>query len=239
MAQGDQADTNRQNFAFASYLLISNGKVAFRYGNDSAYSQVWLYNNYSAQLGSPLGARYQTGTTWRRDFTNGYVIVDPTNHTATISTTPPATLTSTQVPTSTAMNTPTRVPTKTATPAPTTTIYNDKDSAFVYSSGWTVVSDSHAYNGEFKVTQIVGSYVNFSFTGQKFSIIYKTGPVFGKMEVYVDGRLLATINQNTSTALFQQKWRYSGTLATGTHKLKLVFVSPSGGKASLDAVSIP
>jgi hypothetical protein len=89
------------------------------------------------------------------------------------------------------------------------------------------------------MTDVVGSSVTFTFTGTKFSIIYKTGPVFGKMDVYVDGTLVGTINQYTGSALFQQKWSYSGTLVTGTHKVKMVFASPSGGKNSVDAVSVP
>ncbi len=279
IAQGDQTDTNRQKFAFASYLLVSNGTASFRYSNSSVYNQVWLYDNYNAPLGTPLGARYQSGTTWRRDFTNGYVIVDPANHTATISTspaptttfvptntatvvptiavtntaTPRATSTGTQAPTIAATNTMTQVPTlvgtssstvlpvntATAANASTGTIYNDDNSAFRYSSGWTVVNDTRAYQGEFKVTQTVNSYATMNFRGQKFSIFYKTGPALGNMAIYVDGNLIYTLTQNTSTALFQQKWSYEGTLGGGTHRLKLVFVGPAGSKVSLDAVSVP
>jgi hypothetical protein len=59
----------------------------------------------------------------------------------------------------------------------------------------------------------------------------------GKMEIYVDGRLLTTLNQYASSPIYQKKWIYSGTLTTGSHQLKLVFVS--GVQSSLDAVSIP
>ncbi|MGE5463237.1 MAG: putative glycoside hydrolase [Syntrophothermus sp.] len=270
VAQGPKTDTARQNFAFASYLLISNGKASFRYTDSSIYSEVWLYDNYKVQLGTPLGARYQSGTAWRRDFSNGYVLVDPVNNTANIVVNSSATATATKAPTLVATSTPTKLPTSTpsgsftstptslpaststkaptstptkisatATPAPTTTLYNDSNSAFVYSSGWSTVTDSRAYKGEFKVTRIVGSYATFSFSGQKFSIIYKAGSAFGKMNIYVDGTLVGTLNQYNSTTLFQQKWSYGGTLATGTHKLKLVFASPSGSKVSIDAVSIP
>ena len=55
IAQGSKTDTARQNFAFASYLLVSNGKASFRYTDSSIYSEVWLYDNYKVQLGSPLG----------------------------------------------------------------------------------------------------------------------------------------------------------------------------------------
>jgi hypothetical protein len=247
VAQGAKGDTARQKFAFASYLLVSNGKASFRYSDSSIYNEVWLYDNYKVQLGSPLGARYQSGTAWRRDFTNGYVIVNPVNGTATITTTPAATPTVTRAstlavtPTATRApaSTPTNLPAATAKVAASSQVYNDKDPGFVYSSGWTQVSESRAINGEFMMTDVVGSSVTFSFTGQKFTIIYKTGPVFGKMDVNVDGIPVGTINQNTGSPLFQQKWSYSGTLATGTHQLKLVFASPAGGKTSVDAVSIP
>ena len=245
VAQGSKTDTDRQKFAFASYLLISNGKASFRYSNSSYYSEVWLYDNYKVQLGSPLGARYQSGTAWRRDFTNGYVVVDPVNHTATISTAPAASPTATKAPTLTATTTPTQVTTNTPTKIPATStpistiLYNDKDSAFVYSSGWSTVTDTQAYKGEFKSTKTVGSSVTFTFNGQKFTVIYKSGSAFGKMDVYVDGKLVGTIDQKTSTTLYQQKWSYGGTLTTGTHKLKLVFVGPSGARVSVDGVSIP
>lgn len=103
----------------------------------------------------------------------------------------------------------------------------------------SIVSDTRAYQGEFKMAQAVNSCVAMNFSGQKFSIIYRTCPVSGKMPIYLDGKLIFTLNQHTSTALYQQKWRYGGTLTAVSHKLKLVFVVPSGGKASLDAVSIP
>jgi hypothetical protein len=237
VAQGSKTDTARQSFAFASYLLISNGKASFRYTDSSIYSEIWLYDNYKVQLGSPLGARYQNGTVWRRDFANGYVTVDPVNHTASITIKPATTPTATKAPT--LVPTSTKLAVATATKAVTSTVYNDKDSAFVYSSGWTQVSDSRATNGEFMMTDKVGSSVTFTSSGTKFSVIYKTGPVFGKMDVYVDGKLVGTINQNTGSALFQQKWNYSGMLAAGSHKLKMVFAGPSAGKVSVDAVSVP
>lgn len=257
VAQGDKADTARQKFAFASYLLISNGKAAFRYGNDDIYNEIWMYDNYRLNLGTPLGARYQTGSVWRRDFANGYVTVDPISHAATISANSTPAPTSTVAPASTPTNAPTNAPaftptnaptnapastpTNTAinTPAPSEVVYDSRNAAFVYSSGWSDVSDANAYSGSFKLTQTLNSYVSVNFTGQTFSIIYKTGPLFGKMGVYVDGSLLGTIDQYTSTAAFQRRWSYGGTLTSGTHTLKLVYTSPSSSRVSIDAISLP
>lgn len=86
VSQGEYADINRQNFAFASYLLITYGNASFRYIIASAYDQNWLYNIYDIGLGEPLGPRYILGDKWARDFSGGTVIVDPDDHTATIET---------------------------------------------------------------------------------------------------------------------------------------------------------
>lgn len=84
VAQGTRANLPRQEFSFASYLLIANEQTYFRYANADQYEQIWLYPNYSLPLGEPLGARYRQGALWRRDFSNGYVLVDPDQHQAAI-----------------------------------------------------------------------------------------------------------------------------------------------------------
>ncbi len=87
-AQGDKTDTARQRFAFASYLLVKANDSAFRYSRTGAsYGSHWWYSNYDLRIGMPLGPRYQSGSTWRRDYTNGTVVVDPTAHTASITVT--------------------------------------------------------------------------------------------------------------------------------------------------------
>ncbi|HYN87864.1 MAG TPA: putative glycoside hydrolase [Ardenticatenaceae bacterium] len=85
VSQGAQSDQNRHDFAFASYLLAASGRASFRYSDASSYRTVWLYDTYNADLGQPLGPRYQVGDEWRRDFANGSVSVNPVAHTARIS----------------------------------------------------------------------------------------------------------------------------------------------------------
>jgi hypothetical protein len=85
VAQGNNLDFNREQFAFASYLLVNEGKAFFRYSNDLAYDQIWNYDNYAVNLGAPLGPCYQEGGSWQRDFSNGVVKVNPGKHSAIIS----------------------------------------------------------------------------------------------------------------------------------------------------------
>ncbi|MCI0551204.1 MAG: putative glycoside hydrolase family 15 protein, partial [Anaerolineae bacterium] len=80
VSQGTQQDTTLQRFAFASYMLINQGRAAFRYANSDDYNEIWFYDNYAINLGDALGNRYQVGSAWKRDFSNGSVLVNPETH---------------------------------------------------------------------------------------------------------------------------------------------------------------
>jgi hypothetical protein len=88
VAQAAPSDPDRQQFALASYLLVANENAFFRYEDAESYREVSLYENYFLDLGEPLGPRYRDGSSWRRDFANGYVLVDPGAHRAEITLTP-------------------------------------------------------------------------------------------------------------------------------------------------------
>ncbi len=80
VSRGEKDDYALQEFAYASFLLIQQGRAYFRYAGGSEYNSVWLYENYRYDLGEPLGVRYKVGDAWRRDFTRGSVTVNPYTH---------------------------------------------------------------------------------------------------------------------------------------------------------------
>ncbi len=88
VSRGNQSNTDLQQFAFASYLLIANGNAVFRYTDPDSYGEPWIYSDYQVDLGNPLGNRYRSNLSWRRDFARGYVIVNPWTHSAQIMVTP-------------------------------------------------------------------------------------------------------------------------------------------------------
>jgi hypothetical protein len=137
-------------------------------------------------------------------------------------------------PTATLINTP--VP---PTPAPAITL-DDMSSSFVYSSGWTTVSTSKAYKGSYKETTKNDATATLTFTGKSFSIIYKGGVTFSKLDLYVDGVLVGTLNEKLATTTYQSRWDYPGQLAYGKHTLKMVFkvTSATINRGSLDAVIV-
>ena len=84
VSQSEGPDPERQQFALASYLLIANEKVSFRYADASGYQEILLFDNYALDLGKPSGPRKKEADSWRRDFSNGYILVNPQKHTAEI-----------------------------------------------------------------------------------------------------------------------------------------------------------
>jgi len=135
---------------------------------------------------------------------------------------------------------PTATPKSTATSQPVSPItYDDKNSAFSYSSGWQALSAAAAYGGSYQDTTTGGASVVLPFTGQSFSIIYRGG-AYGQFDVFIDANLVATLNEKLATDTYQQRWDYPSQLAQGSHKLKLVFklTSTNVNCGTLDAVII-
>lgn len=86
VAQGEKNDLPRQQFGYASYLLIANGKASFRYAHQDHYREVWVYDNYDLDLGQPKGVRYKKEEgAWCRDFSKGRVCANPHTQKSDIS----------------------------------------------------------------------------------------------------------------------------------------------------------
>ena len=168
----------------------------------------------------------------------------PTSTSVPVTATPLATLSSPTAlpPTLTSTSAPVQ-------PSPTATVqtaqpsqetrYDNKHSAFVYSAGWVDEVSSYAIDGSYARTSTNGASVTFQFTGQAFSIIYKGGPSYRKMDVYIDGVLTATIDERHDVSTYRARWDYPGQLSPGSHTLKLVFVTTSSStNGSMDAVLV-
>ena len=81
-----KADTRSMAWARANFLLFdepaSNGALVFELSDPEAqdpYTASW-----TADIGTPVGARFQVGSAWRRNFTGGTVLVNPTGATVTV-----------------------------------------------------------------------------------------------------------------------------------------------------------
>ncbi len=171
--------------------------------------------------------------------TNTPISLPPT---ATFTSLPPTNTPTSLPPTATSTSVPIQ-PSPTATPQsqqlPQETVDDNKQSAFVYSAGWVEEVSTAAIGGSFARTSTNGSSVTFPFTGQSFSLIYKGGPSYRKMDVYIDGTLAATIDERHDVSTYKARWDYPGQLSLGQHTLKFVFVTTSSStNGSVDAVIV-
>jgi Hypothetical glycosyl hydrolase family 15 len=81
-----KGDERSMTWARANFLLqdepANGGALIFQATDPEAqdpYSASW-----TADVGSPVGARFQVGSAWRRNFTGGTVVVNPTSSTVTV-----------------------------------------------------------------------------------------------------------------------------------------------------------
>ena len=74
-----KSDAHSQLFARASFLVMDGGHGgALVFESSDPEAQDPYASPWTADPGSPTGARYQVGSAWRRDFTGGTVVVNPT-----------------------------------------------------------------------------------------------------------------------------------------------------------------
>jgi hypothetical protein len=80
-------DTRSMAYARANFLLFdgtgTRSALLFEPSDPEAqdpFAQAW-----TTDVGSPLGSRYQVGAAWRRDYTDGTVVVNPTSGSVTVS----------------------------------------------------------------------------------------------------------------------------------------------------------
>jgi Hypothetical glycosyl hydrolase family 15 len=81
-----KSDQHSQLFARATFLLMDGGHGgALVFESSDPEAQDPYASSWTADPGSPTGARYQVGSAWRRDFTDGTVVVNPTASPVTVS----------------------------------------------------------------------------------------------------------------------------------------------------------
>lgn len=117
-------------------------------------------------------------------------------------------------------------------------IYDDTDSALIYSPGWSDTTSPQAYNGSYKVSNDRRTSITLNFTGQSFSIIYTGDPNYRKMDVYVDDIYIGAINQQRARTKYQLRWDSPIQLTYGNHTLKLVSTNRRYTHNSLDQVIV-
>jgi subtilisin family serine protease len=116
---------------------------------------------------------------------------------------------------------------------------NDRSTVLTYRGTWRKVASSSAIGRIITTSTARGAYVTHQFTGRAAAIVAPTSPTRGKAEVWVDGRLRATIDLRTSTSRARRVVYAISYGAIGTHTIQLRVLGTAGRPTvSLDGLVI-
>ncbi len=114
--------------------------------------------------------------------------------------------------------------------------YQNPDPAWKYTGAWIQTTLSSAQGTNVHITSTLGNSAIFVFNGGKFDLFYCVNSTYGKITVYVDDVLKATINQYGLTAKCNLKYTFTP-LSAGQHSIKIVSIS-TNKKVNIDSITI-
>jgi len=117
--------------------------------------------------------------------------------------------------------------------------YDDRASSAVFSTGWTRATASGRFLGTYTYTTAASKTMTFKAEALVFTLIGDKCTTCGKLRVYVDNVLVATIDTYRSATAVRQALYTKAFSATKLHTLKIVTLGTAGRpKVMIDAVAV-
>ncbi|HET9912949.1 MAG TPA: hypothetical protein VFQ13_13725, partial [Anaerolineales bacterium] len=118
-------------------------------------------------------------------------------------------------------------------------IYDNTHSNWTYTGKWVASTytgtETGPYNKTYKESGDIPDYATFTFTGSRVALYYIQEPERGVMNIYMDNSTTPIALDQSGPLTWQKMWM-SGALASGTHTIKLVYVS--GKSVNIDAIQV-
>jgi hypothetical protein len=106
--------------------------------------------------------------------------------------------------------------------------YSEASRAIRYSGSWPRQLSTTYFGGAARYARIRSAAATLTFTGNQVAWLSRRGPTSGRARVYLDGRLVTTINLYSPTTRIKQVV-FSRTYTTvRTHRIKIVVVGTAG-----------
>jgi hypothetical protein len=110
----------------------------------------------------------------------------------------------------------------------TTRIVNDRSRSIVYTGSWHLARHAGYRNDIVRYSTSRGASASLTFTGRRITWHGPVGPTRGRAAVYLDGRLVKTVDLRRGTfdaraTVFTRRWS-----KTGTHTVRVVVLSTHG-----------
>jgi putative cell wall-binding protein len=121
---------------------------------------------------------------------------------------------------------------------PTPTRYEQSDSHIAYTGTWTTWNTGYVSGGSCKYSNLSSAAVNVQFTGTYLSWVGIKGPLYGKAKVTVDGGTPEVIDLYSPTSVFKSSVWNTGTLASGTHTVRIEGTGTKNASATNTYVGI-
>jgi hypothetical protein len=126
--------------------------------------------------------------------------------------------------------------TVTSSTAVTSVIYDDTDSRLAYSGNWVSQTNvTGAHEGTLHISNTIGDFVTFTFTGQEIHLYYQAGPSLGTVTLTIDGVGPPPLDQSQNETQIKE-W-VSNTLSQGTHSI--IITHYGGGSVNIDSLIVP
>ncbi len=106
------------------------------------------------------------------------------------------------------------------TTAPATTRYEQNSSGVNYSGGWNTSTSSNDSGGSYSYVNGTGS-MTVTFNGTYLAYVTKKGPAYGYVKITLDNGTPVNVDLYNGGMLYQQKVWNTGTIANGTHTVKI------------------
>jgi hypothetical protein len=118
-------------------------------------------------------------------------------------------------------------------------VVDDTSSTIAYEGTWAEEADASALGGGLHESDVAGASAVLAFVGRDVAWIAEKGPGKGSAKVYVDGKLIATIDLQSGSdvaraIVFKKHWS-----TAGSHRIRIVVQATLGRPlVTLDAIAI-
>jgi len=128
-------------------------------------------------------------------------------------------------------------------PTVTTSRSQERDARLAWYGQWKKLTSTSVSNGALYYSAMANASLTAEFSGTGVAWIAKKGPTYGKAAVYLDGKLVKTVDLYSAASKYRQTAYSTTSLAPGKHKLVVKVLgsrraASRGNTIAVDAIDV-
>jgi hypothetical protein len=116
-------------------------------------------------------------------------------------------------------------------------VYQDSSSAIAWGGTWSSAGYPRYAGGTVRYATSAGARATLAFSGKAISWIGPVGPTRGRARVYVDGKLVGTIDLHASRFAARRTLYSTSWSTSGAHTLRIL-VASAGRPVAIDELVV-